>query len=82
MFWDLPRRMFFHFCYDGLEVIGGGPAAASDYVDYAFFGKIPQDRGHKFPGMIVFTELIGESGVGVCVHMALGNARHLFNVLA
>ena len=50
---------------NGPDVVGCGPAAASEDVDEPFVGKRLQLCGHGFRALIVLAHLVGKAGIGM-----------------
>jgi hypothetical protein len=59
-----------------------GAAAAADDVEKTAARPLGDLLGHLFRCFIVATEGIGQTGVGMGAHRALGDARHLLHILA
>ena len=62
------------------NVLGRGAATTAHHIDPTFLGKITHQRCHLGPGLIVATEGIGETGIGVAADVAVGDARKFLDV--
>ncbi len=62
---DLSGRILGHGPGDGFNMVRARAATAADDVEKAIFGKAFNDLGHFLRGLVVFTKLVGQPGVGV-----------------
>jgi len=59
---------------------GTGAAAAPHNVDPTLFEVCGQGDSHGFRGLVVFTKLVGETGIGVNAHRTGGQRSQFFQV--
>src|SRR5690606_37793185 len=77
---DLPRRVAAHRVGNGLDVGRRGAAAAADDIQEAGGGEFADDLRHVFRRLVIFTEGVGQAGVGVGGYIGIGLAGQLFQV--
>jgi len=79
---DGPRRQVAQRLGKGADVSRGGAATAADDVEQAIDGVATQHAGHVLRRVVVLAELVGQTGVGVDVGVAVGNLRQGVGVVA
>ena len=62
------------------DVLGGRAAAAADDVDQARRRELADDAGHGLRALVVFTEGVGQAGVGVTRDEGVGNPGELSDI--
>ena len=81
-FRNLAWRVFGDRFGNRLDVAWGGTAATADDVEEPAGGELLDHRGHFGRAFVVFTEGVGQAGVGVCRDMGVGLGRQFFQVRA
>ena len=63
---------------DPAYVVRRGPATTTDHVEQALAGKLSKQAGDLFGRLLVFTELIGQTGVRMRTDKSIGACGKLF----
>ncbi len=80
VFFLLAHRLAAHAIGNRLDVRGRRAAAAADEIQMAGMRELAQHLGSVFRRLVVFTEGIGQAGVGIHTDIGIREPRELFDV--
>ena len=77
---DDTRRDAVHGFDDCLDVGRCGPATTAYYVDEPALRKVADHGRHVLRGLVVLSELVWQSGVGMTAHKRVGDGGNVFEI--